>query len=82
MTSIDLNVTYYSIPVSKGHRKYLKFQWRGQLWQFDALPNVIGMAPRKFTKLMKPVFAFLGGKGHISTSFLYDSLLVGASAKQ
>ena len=37
------------------------------------------MAPRKFTKLLKPVFAWLRGKGHISTAFLDDSLLMADS---
>ena len=34
------------------------------------------MAPRKFTKLLKPVFACLRKKGFVSTSFLDDSLLL------
>ena len=34
------------------------------------------MAPRKYTKLMKPVFA-RSRQGHISTSFLDDYLLIG-----
>ena len=37
------------------------------------------MAPREFTKLLRPVFASLQKKGHTSTAFLDDSLLVGGS---
>ena len=48
----------------------------GQVWQFDAMPNGLALAPRKFTKLLKPVFATLRQKGHISTAFLDDSLLL------
>ena len=36
MTSVDLQDAYYSIPVSPLFRKYLKFAWRGQLYQFRA----------------------------------------------
>ena len=35
-----------------------------------------------FTKLMKPVYASLRAKGHISTAFLDDSLLVGITRER
>lgn len=76
MASIDLKDAYYSVPVWQNHRKLLRFSWKGQLWQFNCLPNGISMAPRKFTKLLKPAFASLRETGHISSSFLDDSLLV------
>ena len=40
MTSIDLRDAYYSVPISPQHRKYLKFIWRDQLYQFTCLPWV------------------------------------------
>ena len=40
------------------------------------MPNGLALAPRKFTKLMKPVFATLREKGHLSSAFLDDSLLL------
>ena len=53
--------------------------WDRQLWQFDCLPNGLALAPRKFTKLLKPVFAHLRQQGHISTAFLDDFLLLAES---
>ena len=79
MASIDLKDAYYSVPICQEDKRLLRFRWKGQLWQFECLPNGIAMAPRKFTKLLKPVFACLRQKGHISTSFLDDSLLVSDS---
>ena len=38
ITSIDLKDAYYSIPISPQFRKYLKFAWKGKLFQFQALP--------------------------------------------
>ena len=51
-------------------------EWEGQLWQFNCMPNGLALAPRKFTKLMKPVFATLKERGHFSTAFLDDSFLL------
>ena len=72
LASIDLKDAYCSVPVAEEQRKLLQFQWKGQLWQYVCLPDGIDMAPRKFTKLLKPVFACLRGKGHISTAVLDD----------
>ena len=76
MASIDLKDAYYSVAVDREHQKFLRFQWEDQLWQFNCMPNGLALAPRKFTKLMKPVFATLREKGHLSSAFLDDSLLL------
>ncbi len=39
MASIDLKDAYYSVPVSKQHRAYLRFIWTEQLYQFTCMPN-------------------------------------------
>ena len=77
MASIDLKDAYYSVPIREAHRKFLRFEWEGQLWQFDCMSNGLALAPRKFTKLLEPVFATLRERGHLSTAFLDDSLLSG-----
>lgn len=79
MSSIDLKDAYYSVPIAEHHRKFLTISWRGQLWQFDAMPNGLALAPRKFTKLLKPVLGKLREEGHVSTFFLDDSLLLSDS---
>ena len=57
MLSLDLTHAYYTIPVAVEHRKFLKFVWRGQLYEFNSLPMGLSSSPRIFTKLMKPVLA-------------------------
>jgi len=59
MASIDLKEAYYSVPIAESHQKYLKFEWKNMLYQFMCFPNGLACCPRKFTKLMKPVFATL-----------------------
>ncbi|WAR08315.1 LOW QUALITY PROTEIN: POL-like protein [Mya arenaria] len=56
MSSIDLKDAYYTVNVSEEFRKYLRFIWRGQLYQYTCLANGLACAPRKFTKLLKPFF--------------------------
>lgn len=79
MGSIDLVSAYYSVPVHEKYRKYLKFFYEGQLYQFTCLPNGFCQAPWVFTKLLKPVYATLHSMGHLSTYYLDDSLLIGKS---
>ena len=77
--SIDLKDAYYSCSIAPEHRKFLRFAWKERLLEFNALPNGLALAPRKFTKLLKPVFATLRDKGHLSSAFLDDSVLVAQS---
>ena len=76
MTSVDLKDAYYSVAIANEDRIYLRFWWHDILYQFNALPNGLALAPRKFTKLLKPVFAKLRAQGYASTSFIDDSLQV------
>ena len=75
MTSIDLRDAYYSVPVSPTYRKYLKFLWRDQLYQFTCLHMGLSSSPRIFTKVMKPVFAHLRSEwGHCCFGYIDDSI--------
>ena len=77
MASIDLKDAYYSVPIAEPHQKYLKFEWKNMLYQFTCFPNGLAFCPRKFTKLMKPVFATLRQLGHLSSGYIDDSWLMG-----
>ena len=59
MTVLDLRDAYYSVALALECRKYLRFMFMGELYQFNALPNGLACAPRLFTKLMKPAYAVL-----------------------
>ena len=81
MASIDLKDAYYSVPIAAPYRKYLTFSWRGSLYQFTCLPNGLSCGPRKFTKLLKPALSDLHLKGHISSGYIDDLYLQGATYK-
>jgi hypothetical protein len=50
--SLDLADAYYSIPVHKSLRKYLRFEFEGKLYQYTCMPNGYMDAPRIFTRLL------------------------------
>ena len=75
MASIDLKDAYYSVPICRNHQKFLKFEWNGFLYQFVCFPNGLALCPRKFTKLLKPVFSILRKQGHISVAYIDISWL-------
>lgn len=76
MGSLDLSDAYYSVPVND-HRKFLRFRWEGELLQCICLPNGLAQAPRKLTKILKPVFARLQEMGHSCFGYLDDMFTMG-----
>ena len=78
MASIDLKEACYSVPIAKDHQKNLKFEWDRTLYQFTCFPNGLAFCPRKFTKLLKPIYFVLRRQGHISSPYIDDSYLKGS----
>ena len=76
LVKIDLKDTYLSVPIHPNHRKYLQFHWQSLKYQFNCLPFGLSCAPRVFTKLMKPVVAFLREKGMRLIIYLDDILVM------
>ena len=74
---VDSKDACFSVSIAPEHRKYLKFLWRGILYQFTCLCFGLSCAPRFFTKLLKPVVAILKGNGHIIVIYLDDLLIIG-----
>lgn len=79
MTSIDLKDAYFLVSVTPGHRKYLRFTFGGQLYEFTCLPFGLSSAPFCFTKLMKPVVSSLRLHGISCVNYLDDFLILGSS---
>lgn len=79
MASIDLKDAYYSVPIYSTDRKFLKFMWKDQCFQYTCLPNGLSSAPRVFTKLLKPVFSTLRKQGFQNVPYIDDILLLGDS---
>ena len=80
MIKIDLKDAYFSVPVHPPHRPYLKFRWGSKLYQFNCMPFGLGPAPRMFTKLLKPVVAFLRRMGIRIIVYLDDMIILNQNA--
>ena len=57
-------------------QQFLHFLWQGQSYQFITMPFGLNVAPRVFTKLMKPIIAWLRDQGVRMIIFLYDVLVL------
>jgi len=76
---IDLKDAYFTIPVASVHQPFLRFRWRGVLYQFICVPFGLAPAPRVFTKILKPVVAFLRSQGLRLVIYLDDMLFLNQS---
>ena len=82
MASVDLENAYYTMPIHSVHQKYLKFMFNGTLYQYTCLPNGLSSAPRIFIKLLKPVYATLHNRGHLSSAYIDDTYLQGDTVEK
>ena len=79
MCKIDLKDAYFLVPVHESHKKFLRFEFNGQLYQFTVLPFGLSTSPYVFTKILKPVINILRLKGYRSTIYLDNICLFGES---
>lgn len=84
LASIDLEDAYLLLPIHPEDRKYLRFRFRNQLFQFTVLPFGLASAPYIFTKILKPVVYSLRRreKGFLSVVYLDDFLIIAQSYDQ
>jgi len=82
MATLDLKDAYFSIPIFPNDRKFLRFIWEGEVYQFTCLPFGYSLAPRVFTKVVKPVMASLHSQGVRTIIFIDDILVIGATAEE
>lgn len=74
MAKIDLKEAYFLVPVHERHRKYLRFSFNNNIYEYNCLCFGINVAPMIFTKLLKPVVHYLREKGFLSVIYLDDFL--------
>ena len=59
MAVFDFVDAYLTISIAGVHVRFLKFKWRDKTYMYIVLPFGISSAPRKFTKVLKPILAFI-----------------------
>ena len=81
LVKIDLKNAYFSVPISQKHRKFLCFQFKNNLYQFNCLPFSLASAPWVFTKTLKPIAA-LGRELGIRLVVYIDDILLMAETRE
>ncbi|KAJ8963910.1 hypothetical protein NQ317_008294 [Molorchus minor] len=79
MATIDIQDAYFLITINPRCRKYLRFRFENNMYEFNCVPFGLSSAPFLYTKIMKPVVSSLREKGFLSVSYLDDLLLIGDS---
>ena len=82
LASVDLKDAYLHVPMREVHHRYLRFAWRGQAYQFQAMPFGLSTAPRAFTKILQPLIAYLRMQGISLYAYLDDILLVASTREE
>lgn len=77
--SIDLSDAYFHLLVHVRDRKFLRFQWRGQTFQFRCLPFGLSLAPWVFTRLVREFLLVLRSQGIRIRAFLDDWIVLAPS---
>ena len=79
MASIDLKEAYLQVPVHPASRRFLRFVFRGSVYQFKALCFGLSTAPQVFSRVMAPVSAILHSLGIRMRRYLDDWLVQSSS---
>ena len=82
MCKLDLQDAYFCIPVAPKDRKYLRFRWKNKILEFVATAFGLAPAPRRFTKLLKPVVGLLRRLGLRLIIYLDDMLIIANSKEK
>ena len=80
--TVDFKHAYYSVYVTPNQRKWLRFIWNDEHYQFISLPQGLSSAPRLFTKLLKPVLTHLRKLGILISCYIDDCIFIAASQEE
>ena len=58
MVKVDLQDAYFSVPVHPSHHHFLRFSWRGKVFQFCCMAFGLAPAPRVLTSCFGSLSAF------------------------
>lgn len=79
LAKLDLKDAYLTVPIFAHHRKFLRFKWGSDIFEFVSLHFGLSSAPWAFTKLLRVVIAHLRKLGLRLVIYLDDILVVASS---
>ena len=82
VSSKDLSDAYLHIPILPNSRKYLRFCYKSQVFQFTSLPFRLATAPQVFTMVVKEVKLMALSRGLRLHQYLDDWLIRSQSQEE
>ena len=82
MVKIDLKDAYFSVPINKESRKYVRFEWKGNLYEFQCLMFGLGQAPTIFSKLLKVPMSLLRRISVTLIIYIDDILIIAHTCQE
>ena len=82
MAIFDLQDAYLVVTIASVHVKFLKFEWKGRVYMYIVMPFGLAEAPKKFTKLIKPILSKLRRIRIILAIYIDDGWIKGNSYQQ
>ena len=79
LASVNLSHAYFRIPIHESYRIFLRFIWKEQLYECVCLPFGYSLAPRTFTKVLKPLYSLLRSNGMKVCYYIDDNLIIAPS---
>ncbi|KAI2646175.1 Transposon Ty3-G Gag-Pol polyprotein [Labeo rohita] len=77
--TIDLKDAYFHVSILPQHRKFLRFAFRGEAYQYRVLPFGLALSPRTFTKCVDAALVPLRLQGIRTLNYIDDWLILAAS---
>lgn len=82
MASLDLKDAYFLLKIADNSKKFLRFEFDKNLYQFNVLPFGLSSAPYVFNKIMRQVITYLRSKQITLVNYLDDFLFIAPSKSE
>jgi hypothetical protein len=80
--AIDLKDAYFHISILPSHRRFLRFAFGGEAYQYRVLPFGLALSPRTFTKCVDAALAPLRLRGVRILNYIDDWLILAQSERR
>jgi len=82
LIKIDLEDAFYHMMIHPSMRRFFRFQWKDQVYQFNVLPFGYRDAPRLFTMMLRVVLKEIRKQGVRLIAYMDDLLIMAESVEE